>query len=65
MKCDKCPIIGTKYCHRVNPDARKLTPIDKRHIAAMVARGEDVPESVWKKPNENDEKSKMKRSCTK
>jgi len=30
--CDDCPIAGTKYCHKLNPMAKKYTRMEKETI---------------------------------
>lgn len=38
MSCNNCPIKNTEYCHRVNPEAKKLTRQEKEKIAEMIKR---------------------------
>ena len=32
MGCRDCPIRGTDYCHKINPQAKKYTRSDKNAI---------------------------------
>lgn len=38
--CGTCPIFGTKYCHRVNPKAKKYTASEKLDIREELDRKE-------------------------
>lgn len=38
--CGICPIMGTEYCHRVNPKAQKYTAFEKRAIREELDRKE-------------------------